>query len=267
MPQNLNRKVFGVIRRPNGTRWAQATVKFTLTASTFTPTADYPAATVEVLTNQQGDFETYLWCNAEGLLPAEYFCTLPDATGYRFNLVYGDGTPIRDTVLRSAGLVPFVPTDPAYATMQTLIADAVAEVKDDVDEEIAALSEGGTLVTGYIAILTNGETADATAENQLVQLPDVPCKKAVIALPKAGRLDEAFRPDGRASANGSGRALYFGDSNGQQFYLEEGQAEELAVANLNQIWLRDTQLNYIGFNGHGNYDLGQVLTAYWRVIQ
>src|SRR5438067_926009 len=76
------------------------------------------------------------------------------------------------------------------------------------------VSSAGTLQCGYAAVLTNGEGTDATEQNQIVQLPDVPCRAVVIALPKAARLSEAFLPDSRPSSNNS-RALFFGDANSQ----------------------------------------------------
>lgn len=123
---------------------------------------------------------------------------------------------------------------------------------------------GGTLQCGHIAILSHGEGANATGEWQSVQLPNIPCLSAVIACPVAADLNTAFGPDGRDSANG--RGFFYGDVTAQRWMLGEGQAEELKVSNLNQIYLRDQMTAWEDFNAN-DHALSYVVTAYWRVIR
>jgi hypothetical protein len=141
------------------------------------------------------------------------------------------------------------------------------------DRHVIPGAAGGTLRCGYIAVLQNGEGVNATdvdedgvgGSNQVVQLPNIPCRQLVIALPKGTNLNTAFLPEGRASKN-SGGMLFFGDASSQRFYLEEGDAEILDVGNANQIFLRDPSFAWEDFNSEGHL-LDYTLTAYWRVIK
>jgi hypothetical protein len=144
MPDGLNRKVYGILRRPDGRPWPAATVEFQLASGSFTASATYPSSKVAVQTNDDGAFETDLWCNAEGLEPSDYVCTYPDGEYFTFTLVYGDGSPIRDTVLRGAGVVPSTPQSPLYATVQALL-DARLAVRVELVEADVALEPGASL--------------------------------------------------------------------------------------------------------------------------
>ena len=131
---------------------------------------------------------------------------------------------------------------------------------------------GGTLQTGYISVLTNGDGVDATEGDlpgnvQLVQLPDIPCRSVVIAYPKAAYVTGGL-PDvyGGGVANDGGRLLFYGDEIGQFFALEVGEVEELPVSNANQIWLRDVGFDWEDFNGD-EHTSNYVLVVYWRVIK
>lgn len=147
-------------------------------------------------------------------------------------------------------------------TTQEILARVLAG--EEIDGTVYSFGGGGTLQCGHIAILTEGEGEDATEGNQVVQLPDIPCRKVVIACPTATNLNTAFGPTGRGSSNA--RGMFYGDATGQVWFLEEGQAEELEVNNLNEIWLRDPSFGWEDFNGDGHL-LDYVVTAYWRVIK
>ncbi|MET0625740.1 MAG: hypothetical protein ABW250_22585 [Pyrinomonadaceae bacterium] len=116
------REVTGTIRRPDGTAWAGAAVRFKLDKSTYTADAAFPAAEVTVTTDGSGVFTAMLWCNAEGFVKTLYTATLPDGSSFRFRLSAGDGSPVDIVVLRAGGIAPVTPSDPLYVSTRALVA-------------------------------------------------------------------------------------------------------------------------------------------------
>jgi hypothetical protein len=133
--QGSTRVVTDTIRKPDGSAWVGATVKFTLDKSTYTSTTSYPSATVTATTNASGQLcvspcsstGVTLWTNAEGTIKTLYTAVYPDGSTFQFRLAYGDGTPISVPVLRGAGIAPVTTADPAYVTMQQLVATHAAQ--------------------------------------------------------------------------------------------------------------------------------------------
>jgi hypothetical protein len=127
--QATTRTVTDTIRKPDGSAWAGATVKFTLDKSTYTSTASFPSATVTATTNSSGQIcvspcsspGVALWANAEGAVKTLYTATYPDGSTFQFRLGVGDGSPVAVPVLRAGGITPAAPADPLYVSMQALV--------------------------------------------------------------------------------------------------------------------------------------------------
>jgi hypothetical protein len=133
--------------------------------------------------------------------------------------------------------------------------------------------DGGSVQFGQVPVVTHGLAQAATQQEQIVQLPDIPCRKVVVAYPKQG-IPEAALPNAYGNSgtgNAAGRYLFYGDAAGQFWALDMGDVEELEVSNANQVFLRDPNFDWVGFNTDSgdftNAATGYVLVAYWRVIK
>jgi hypothetical protein len=112
------RRVFHTIRKPDGSPWTDASIRFVLVEGSYTTEAWYPKATVEVDTNREGRFEIDLWPNEEGAVSSHYLCYLPgEKEPYHFTLPVGE-EPIPLPVLIEGGVTE---KDPQYQTLLTWV--------------------------------------------------------------------------------------------------------------------------------------------------
>jgi hypothetical protein len=96
-----NRQITGIVS-VNGAVLAGAKVQFILTEGSYTATTQYIQRKTVALTNASGEFATSLWANAEGEIPCQYKCTLPDGETFLFVLPAGT-TSITLSELRESG--------------------------------------------------------------------------------------------------------------------------------------------------------------------
>ncbi|MET0623104.1 MAG: hypothetical protein ABW250_09015 [Pyrinomonadaceae bacterium] len=101
-------------------------MKFRLARNSFTTLATYPKSETEVAVDEDGRVAVALWCNAEGLRPAQYICELPSEESFPFTLPAGeDAIPLE--VLRAIGSVPYTPSsEAAFNALLTSHAGVVA---------------------------------------------------------------------------------------------------------------------------------------------
>jgi hypothetical protein len=126
------RRVIIEINRLTDAPWQEgAKVLIHLSSNSYTSSATYPKDTEVAYLDEEGKAEVVLWCNAEGLKPAEYVCTLPSRESFSFTLPSGE-EPVKIEVLRALHSVPLTPTSEEvlgavvaqYAASEAILRDA-----------------------------------------------------------------------------------------------------------------------------------------------
>lgn len=117
--QSTTRTVTGTVKKPDGTAWVGASVKFVLTKGSYSTTTQFPVTTITKTTDSQGQFTATLWVTSEALKFTRYECTLPDGDTFKFDLTAGSSIDLA-TLRAASGTAP-TPPDPAYALLESLI--------------------------------------------------------------------------------------------------------------------------------------------------
>lgn len=126
------RPVTATIRHSNGTPWAGGVIEYKLEKSTYDTTDQYPTDPIRATANGSGLTTVTLWCNADGVIPAQYKVRFPDSSTDFFVLAAGSGS-VDLSVLRQSSQ-PFTPSDPTYSAIQALVdAEAVTRANADAD--------------------------------------------------------------------------------------------------------------------------------------
>ena len=138
------REITGQINRIDGKPWVGGEVLFNLEPSSYTSTEHVISQMVKGVVNPEGELKAAdgessleLWCNADGLIPSRYECTMPDGETFPFRLNAGEG-PISLEALRESGLSPAAPGSPAYAVLESFIrALRLTDLADTPDTTVA----------------------------------------------------------------------------------------------------------------------------------
>jgi hypothetical protein len=102
------RTVTGTVERPHEA-WEGGTVTFRLRKTSFTADAVIPESDVTALTDEDGNYSVSLWCDEDGLVKTEYRVWMPEKPlssthALRFDLSYGDGSPVALETILTAGV-------------------------------------------------------------------------------------------------------------------------------------------------------------------
>lgn len=111
------RTVTYTIKKPDGTAWANARVRFELTPGSYDATDNYPAMVVSGTTDENGEGSVDLWTNEAGEESSEYLVILPNGETDRFTVPEG-AADVDLTALRLLGVVE---GEAQYQTLVTFI--------------------------------------------------------------------------------------------------------------------------------------------------
>lgn len=212
------RTVEGTIKRPDGTAWASAPVRFLLRPASETTDTQFPSGEVVATTDANGFFSQVLWCNGEGDLSSEYLCELP--SGDTFYFILGTGaSPVSLSTLRLAYAGP---SDPQYTSLEAYVGARYYQENSTTQGfevgdmpyvtalrklgRIAAVASGMVLLSGGVgAVPAWGQIADAhvsaTAAIGWTKIAKTGSSLADLATRSAGDLSSGTLADARLSSN------------------------------------------------------------------
>ena len=128
--QATTRTVTGTLRKPDTTAWAGAKIICALSKGSFTATTQFPATSVTITTDADGNFSTPLWTTSEALKYTRYECTMPDGEIVKFSL--SPGAPIGLSQIRENTALPTTSTP----SVQSLIDAYAASLQPTLDAKL-----------------------------------------------------------------------------------------------------------------------------------
>jgi hypothetical protein len=141
---STTRNVVGTIKKPDGTAWATADLRFVLSAYSQTADTQFPAWDREATTDDEGAFTVELWCNDEGDYASEYTVEFPSGDTKKFVLPAGVGD-----INLSALLLDYEgTTESAYLSLISY-----------ADTHLGSIDFSGTPAAGKIARASSGSGA------------------------------------------------------------------------------------------------------------
>lgn len=152
------RTVTGTIRKPDGTAWASAQVRFDLMTGYATATDAVVAQRVVIaITDVNGDFSVALEVPASEAW--QWKCRLPDNNSFLFNLGAGSSTNLH-TLIADANLGDTV----SASTLADAIADKADKAVPSATNNVALLGADGNLVDSGLGTDDIGGAGDIWVE-------------------------------------------------------------------------------------------------------